>query len=164
MDLGSLIDTERVRCDVEARSKKHALEILSEMLSKGEPTLAAQGVFDSLVQRERLGSTAVGSGAAIPHGRLPDIGETRVALLRLSEPIDFDAVDGEPVQLIFGLVIPDEGSDEEHLELLSSIATLLRDPTFNNRATAAPGRKALFQLVASQSGSQPADDGDRSNT
>lgn len=148
MDLQSLIDAERVRCEVAARSKKHALELVSELLAKGDPPLSAPGVFDSLVQRERLGSTAIGASAAIPHGRLADVSETRVAVIRLSEPVDFDAVDGQPVSLIIGMVVPVDGSDEEHLELLSTIAALLRDAAFRESLDVAPGRQALVELLA----------------
>ena len=90
------------------------------------PDISAQAVFDRLVARERLGSTGLGEGCALPHARVPGLGRTLAAFLRLGRGVDFDSPDHEPVDLVFGLLVPEESTDE-HLEILAAIARVFSD-------------------------------------
>ena len=116
-----MLEPGRVLCNVEARSKKHVLEILSELLASADNDLTAGEIFDSLASRERLGSTALGGGVALPHGRVPGLDGSVAAFVRLSQGTPFDAPDGQPVTLVLGLLVPEQAS-EQHLEELSGIA------------------------------------------
>lgn len=127
MHIGELLTTERILSDAEIGSKKRALEALSELLSQnGE--LSSHDIFDSLLARERLGSTGLGRGVAIPHGRISGLKQTQAAFIKLVGGIDFDAPDQKPVDLLFALLVPEECTDE-HLETLSRLAQLFSDPS-----------------------------------
>lgn len=114
---------------VAASSKKRILEFISEQVAKHYPEMDESQIFNNLVSRERLGSTGIGQGIAIPHCRLE--GCTRVvgALMTLEEGVDFDAIDNQPVDLLFTLIVPKEATSE-HLELLSQLAEQFNDPGF----------------------------------
>ena len=121
-----ILTPECVRCDVTAASRKRTLQALGEIFASADPALSAQAVFDRLVARERLGSTGLGEGCALPHARVPDLDRTRAAFLRLDKGVDFDSPDHVPVDLVFGLLVPEESADE-HLETLAAIARILSD-------------------------------------
>ena len=139
--LDQILAPERVRSSVPAGSRKRTLQVLGEVLAGAEPEISAQAVFDRLVARERLGSTGVGDGCALPHARVPGLGHTLAAFLRLRRGVDFDAPDQEPVDLVFGLLVPDESTDE-HLQALAAIARILSDEAVRSsiRSTEEPGR------------------------
>ena len=105
---------------------KRTLQVLGEIFAAADPALSAQGVFDRLVARERLGSTGLGGGCALPHARVPDLGRPLAAFLRLRKGVDFDSPDNEPVDLVFALLVPDESTDE-HLEIVAAIARVFSD-------------------------------------
>ena len=113
-------------CCNEAGSKKRLLEHLSELLAATSPSLTQNEIFETLVSREKLGSTGLGRGVAIPHGRMITLEQPVCAFTRLTTPLDFDAADGEPVDLVFALLVPEE-STEEHLQVLSIIAEIFSD-------------------------------------
>jgi len=144
--LDGLLDPDRVVCDVYARSKKHALDLLSETLSNGEQPLQKLKVFDCLVSRERLGSTAIGSAVAIPHARIDQIPGLRAAFIRLAQPVPFDAADGQPVKYLFGLLVP-PGDEDTHLRLLSTIARMLAQDLFRKSLENAPDAEALYEML-----------------
>lgn len=146
MDIRDLIEPERVLSNVEARSKKHALEILSELLAKTGQDLTSAEIFDSLISREKLGCTALGKGVAIPHGRLRDIDGNIGAFLKLSEPVPFDAPDGDPVDLIFGLLIP-EDCGNDHLDDLAEITTILSNVEFREMLREASSSSTAHELL-----------------
>lgn len=129
MDIAQILDVERVIVDADLNSKKSVLEKLAALLSSADPSLTTPTVFDSLVARERLGTTGLGEGIAIPHGRVASNGKSIGAFLRTDKPIDFDAVDGAPVDIFFALCVPEEATDE-HLALLSSLAGNFSDKAF----------------------------------
>lgn len=156
MSLEGILDPERIVCDVDARSKKHALDVLSEVLANGERPLHKLAIFESLVNRERLGSTAIGCGVAIPHARLEDLRKIRAAFLRLTEPVDFDAADGKPVRILFGLLVP-EGDEETHLRLLSTIAKMLASESFRTSLDEAGDADDLYDLLTGFSAPETAD-------
>lgn len=131
MNVSELLTADRITCKGQASSKKRALEQVSQLLASAVPGLSGEAVFDSLVGRERLGSTGLGSGVAIPHGRTPDTDTAIAAFVHLDEGIDFDAIDGAPVDILFALLVPDHYTDE-HLEILASLAEAFSNPEFSD--------------------------------
>ena len=124
--LDQILAPERVRSNVPAGSRKRTLQVLGEIFADADPELSALSVFDRLVARERLGSTGLGEGCALPHARVPGLGRTLAAFLRLRAGVDFDSPDHEPVDLVFGLLVPEESTDE-HLEILAAVAGVFSD-------------------------------------
>jgi len=123
MNITDLLNPERVVCRDDVGSKKRLLEQLSELLASSSPDLSQNEIFDALLNREKLGSTGLGNGVAIPHGRMATLKQPVCAFIKLATPVDFDAADGQPVDLIFALLVP-EDSTEEHLQVLSTIAEI----------------------------------------
>ena len=121
--IGDALVVERVRCNADASSKKKTLELLSELLAGAGGAPDARGVADRLLAREKLGSTALGHGVAIPHGRCPDVTEAVAAFLKLRSGVDFDAPDGTAVDIVVGLLVPEDCTDG-HLQLLAQLAQL----------------------------------------
>ena len=146
VSLEGILDPERVVCGVSARSKKHAIDMLSEVLASGERPLNKLEVFENLMTRERLGSTAIGHGIAIPHARIDSLLKIRAAFIRMDDPTEFDAADGKPVHILLGLLVP-QGNEEQHLALLSTIATLLGDPKYRAALNAADDPDTLYDLL-----------------
>jgi PTS system nitrogen regulatory IIA component len=114
---------DRVSCRDDLGSKKRLLEYVSELLAGSSPELTQNEIFDALINREKLGSTGLGKGVAIPHGRMASLERPVCAFVKLATPVDFDATDGQAVDLIFTLLVP-EDSTEEHLQVLSTIAEM----------------------------------------
>jgi len=123
MNVTNLLAPDRTVVLDNIASKKRLLEHVSELLGSSSTQVTQQAIFDALVNREKLGSTGLGKGVAIPHGRMSGLTEPVCALVRLVTPVDFDAADGQPVDLIFALLVP-EDSTEEHLQVLSTIAEI----------------------------------------
>ncbi|EHQ51368.1 PTS IIA-like nitrogen-regulatory protein PtsN [Ectothiorhodospira sp. PHS-1] len=146
MNIGDLLASERVCCLPDVSSKKRALEMLGDMLSSHLPRLTQGEIFDSLLARERLGSTGLGHGVAIPHGRLAGADEACAALLKLGKGVDYDAPDSEPVDILFALVVPTECTDE-HLQILALLARMFSDPETLARLRSAKGPEDLLELV-----------------
>ena len=155
MHLLDLLSPARVRADVHATGKKRLLEHLSAQLAQGAGAELERGIFDGLCGRERLGSTGLGHGVAIPHGRLPQLGSAVGAFSRLAEPVDFGAPDGRPVDLVFALAVPEHYS-HQHLVLLASLAEMFGDEAFRARLRAAPDSAALHALLADWQAAHPA--------
>ncbi len=126
MTLEEIIKPDGVLCNATARSKKHCLEILSELLVRSNPQIASDVIFRFLNERERLGCTGLDKGAAFPHCRIEGLTSSNAALIKLSEPVDFDASDGEPVDLIFGMMVPIE-LDDGHYADIKMITRILAD-------------------------------------
>ena len=122
MKLSEILSPSGIRLDADATSKKRVLESASEMLADHDKNLSPRQIFDCLIAREKLGSTGLGHGVAIPHGRLAGLDKTIGVFLRVPKGVDFDAPDNEPVDLVFALLVPEE-STEEHLQVLASIAS-----------------------------------------
>ncbi len=147
MELIDLITPERV-ASAAVSSKKRALEQLSHLIVEGQEGLSEGDIFDSLIARERLGSTGLGHGVAIPHGRVKDSDKTVGAFLRLPEGIDFGAIDQQPVDLLFALLVP-EHSTEEHLQLLAKLAAMFSDQTLLQALRESDDPQQLFHLIES---------------
>ena len=126
MQIGELLSLDRVVENADVTSKKRTLELISGLLSGEETELSADEVFDTLLARERLGSTGLGAGVAIPHGRMKGIQQAVGAFVKLHEGVDFDAPDKRPVDLLFALIVPEECTDA-HLDILAQLARLFRD-------------------------------------
>lgn len=126
MQLHQLLTRNRIDCTVSAGSKKRLLELLANLLHEDAPKVDSQAAFQSLIDRERLGSTGVGNGVALPHGRLKGISRAFGAFAILDEAMDFESVDNQPVKLVFALLVPEEAT-EEHLQLLAQLARLFSD-------------------------------------
>ena len=126
MSLANIIKPDGVLCNASARSKKHCLEILSELLVRAYPDIASETIFESLIERERLGCTSLDRGAAFPHCRVAGIDASSAALMKLLEPIDFDAADGEPVDLVFGMMVPVDMNEKHHADI-HLVTNLLSD-------------------------------------
>src|ERR1044071_1132573 len=145
MDLGDLITPEGVIASLKAKNKKQALQEMSQRAAE-LTKLDARQIFETLLQRERLGSTGVGRGIAIPHGRMPALTRIVSVFARLEEPIDFEALDDEPVDLIFLLLAP-EHAGADHLKALARISRLLREPSTIERLRASRDRAALYSVL-----------------
>ena len=145
MQLIDILAPQRVLAGAQASSKKRALELVSRLLAETSDT-TPQEIFESLTARERLGSTALGYGVALPHGRMKKIAATRGAFVQLIQGVDFDAADRGPVDLLFAIVVP-EHCTEEHLQLVAQIAELFSNEAMRNQLRAAKETSALFDAL-----------------
>ncbi|MEK9707991.1 MAG: PTS IIA-like nitrogen regulatory protein PtsN [Alphaproteobacteria bacterium] len=145
MELDEILKPEAVIASLHATSKKHLLQELSKSAAHVFG-LDSRQVFDILLERERLGSTGVGSGLAIPHGKLPQLDRLHGLFARLDKPVDFDAIDDQPVDLVFLLLAP-EGAGADHLKALARISRILRDHTFCEKLRGSENPDALFALL-----------------
>lgn len=136
----------RSQVNVPGGSKKRVLEQIAQLMAPDLAGLDDQQIFEALVARERLGSTGFGNGIAIPHCRLAGCAQPISALLHLDHAVDFDAIDGVPVDLLFVLLVPQEATDE-HLELLRQIASMLDRKELRESMRAATDSQALYQVV-----------------
>ncbi|MGB5467635.1 MAG: PTS IIA-like nitrogen regulatory protein PtsN [Sedimenticolaceae bacterium] len=129
-----------------ASSKKRVLESAARLLAGSDEEPSAEQIFERLLERERLGSTGLAGGVALPHARMPGISDSRGAFMRLSAAVDFDALDGQPVDLVFALLVPEEAT-EEHLQLLARLASMFNEADLRQRLREADGGEALAILT-----------------
>lgn len=153
MHLLDLLSPGRVLAPGPIPGKKRLLEKASALLAEGNAEVE-RAIFDSLIGRERLGSTGLGHGVAIPHGRSPKVGTAVGTFLRLAEPVDFGSPDGMPVDLVFALVVPEHFSSQ-HLMLLSQLAEMFGDANFRDELRAAGDSAALHALLSDWQASHP---------
>ena len=154
MDIHDMLDEAGIEPKLAATSKKHAIEQVARVAAKASG-LDARQVFEVLLERERLGSTGVGHGIAIPHGKFAGLGRIHGAFARLETPVDFEATDGAPVDLMFVLLAP-ETAGADHLKALARVSRLLRDAAVCEKLRAAPNAKALYDILTQGSESQAA--------
>jgi PTS system nitrogen regulatory IIA component len=140
------LQEERIGCNLEAASKKRVLEQLGQRLAESVPELTQDLVFDALLERERLGSTGLGKGIALPHARMASVTQAMGAFITLDQGIDFDAIDGDPVDLAFAMLVPEEATDE-HLQLLSKLASMFSDADFCSELRQAESSLDLYKLI-----------------
>jgi PTS system nitrogen regulatory IIA component len=143
--LASILPPAQVLVGVDATSKKRAFEEAG-LLFENLHGLSRALITDSLFARERLGSTGLGHGVAIPHGRIKPLKDALGALLRLSQPVPFDSPDGKPVSLAFVLLVPEKAT-EKHLQILSELAQMFSDKALREALVQAPDAAALHQLL-----------------
>ncbi len=134
MDLTDLLEPERIHCRVALQSKKRALQTVAELLAtaSGNEDLPERKVLDALIARERLGSTGLGHGVALPHSRLAGVDRPIAAMLTLESGVDFDAADEVAVDIVCGLLVPAE-CNEEHLQILAALARRFNDKALRER-------------------------------
>ena len=149
MELNDLLSLEGVVPTLKAQSKK---QVLQELASRAAAItkLPEREIFDTLLHRERLGSTGIGDGIAIPHGKLVQLTRIVGVFARLDRPVDFDALDDEPVDLVFVLLAP-EGAGADHLKALARIARVLRDGDTATKLRASRDPAALYALLTQPS-------------
>ena len=152
MKISALLTPERVICMDQINSKKRALEAMGQLLAKGTEEMDPADIFNRLIERERLGSTGLGYGVAIPHARLGAEAQTIGAFIKLDQGIDFDSPDHMPTDLMFGLLVPEAHTDE-HLRILASLAALLSDTSFTEELRATHDSEELYQRLLSWSAS-----------
>lgn len=147
MQIAQILSAERVLPNVRSQSKKAALEAIAGLLASGEPGLSTGDVFNSLIAREKLGSTGLGHGVALPHGRRRSGDATLAAFVRLDSAIDYDAVDQQPVDLLFALLVPEKSTDE-HLQVLAALAERFSNPELLKKLRTEPSAAGMFRLLA----------------
>ncbi len=145
--LAKLLPADNILLDLEAGSKKRVFE-QAGLLFENNNGIARATVFDSLFAREKLGSTGLGQGVAIPHGRIKGLKEARGAFLRLAAPVPFDSPDGKPVSLLFVLLVPEQAT-EQHLQILSEHGQRFSDRSFRDAIANAADAAAAHALFAS---------------
>lgn len=142
----NILSASRVLLDFEATSKKRVFE-QAGLLFESQLGIARSLIFDSLFAREKLGSTGIGQGIAIPHGRIKGLKQATGAFLRLAQPVPFDSPDGRPVNLLFVLLVPEQAT-EEHLQILSELAQRFADRNFRDAVLTCQDAESLLQLFA----------------
>ena len=145
MEISDILKPEAVFAALKASNKKHILQELSRHAT-GVTGINERKIFETLLERERLGTTGVGNGIAIPHGKLRDIDCLHGVFARLDKPIDFAAIDEHPVDLVFLLLAP-EGAGADHLKALARISRLLRDETVCKKLRGADSADGLYMLL-----------------
>lgn len=146
MDLSDLIEAKAIMPALRANSKKQLLQLLAEKAAE-VTGLPEREVFDTILQRERLGSTGVGNGIAIPHGKLAGVKKITGVFARLESPVDFESLDDQPVDLVFLLLAP-EGAGADHLKALSRIARVLRDGDIVTKVRGTTEATAIHSLLS----------------
>jgi nitrogen PTS system EIIA component len=148
MQLSEIINVNRIKNDVDIKSKKRALEELSNLVAQDQAQLDASDIFDSLISRERLGATGVGYGIAIPHGRIKNCQKITGAFIQLNEGVDFNTTDNLPVDILFALIVPEESTDE-HLQVLALLASMFNDETLRIKIRQSSSAEETYQLLTS---------------
>lgn len=146
MQLDHFLTRERTLHGASSTSKKRLLEDVAQFISDDVPALNAQEIYSQLLSRERLGSTGIGEGVAIPHCRVSNCSSVVGALITLKTPVDFDSLDEQPVDILFALIAPEEGHDE-HLKALATIAGCLNNPDFREQVRATENADELFSTA-----------------
>jgi PTS system nitrogen regulatory IIA component len=142
--ISKILPPGNILLDTESTSKKRMFERVG-LLFENNQQIARSQVFDSLFAREKLGSTGLGQGVAIPHGRIAKLRDATAAFVKTSHPIPFDAPDGQPVNLIFVLLVPERANDL-HLQILGELAQMFSDTQFRNNLLACDDTTAIHQL------------------
>ena len=149
MRLEQLLKPEYLNDNLQAKNKTEALAELSEMVIKGPLKLNKSQIFDVLLQREKLGSTGIGDGVAIPHGKIGDLEELIVAFGRSKNGVAFDSIDGKPVHLFFLLLAP-ENCTGQHLKALAKISKMLKAGNFRKKLMEAKSNSDLYKIIIEQ--------------
>ncbi len=146
MQIKDFISEEGIVFSPSATSKKAALKVLSDTLAHQDDSLSKNKVLDALLAREKLGSTGLGEGIAIPHCRMQELENIYVTMLKLEEGVEYEASDDKPVFFLFCLVVP-EDANEDHLELLASLAELLDNEQLRNSIQKSSNARELYQIL-----------------
>lgn len=147
MTVSALLSPQKIFIDTEVSSKKKLLEMIANIVAD-RSNIAQSTIYNNLLSRERLGSTGLGKGFAVPHARIPDLDQTIGCFFRLKEPVNFESPDNQPVDLVFTIVIPEEATDE-HLLLLSSLARIFSQPEVCQAIRDATGKEEIEKIIQS---------------
>jgi PTS system nitrogen regulatory IIA component len=147
MIISDIISLDRTQCSVDCQSKKRIFEVISEIAIQQIPQLDQAEVLTSLVNREKMGSTGIGNGIAIPHGRINGINQIMAIIVTTGESIEFDAIDGRPVDIFFAILVPAEETDA-HLKALAGIARKLSDKDVVKAIRNAENKKEIVAALA----------------
>lgn len=153
MKITELLHPSRIACRQSSSSKKRSLDTLSRLLADATTNFTEGEIFDSLVCRERLGSTGLGNGVALPHGRIPGLRTAMAALIILDQGVDFDAIDHKPVDLLFALLVP-EASTDEHLRILANVAQMFSNPDLCASLRASENSDQCYKLISNWTANQ----------
>jgi len=146
MNISDILTPQRILADLNCVSKKRSLESISKWLAQQMPEFDDKQLFNALICREKLGSTGFGDGIAIPHCRLTSCTQVTGALVRLTNGVDFDAIDRQPVDLLFVLLVPQEATDE-HLQILATLAASFGQAEFREQLRQAADAEAMYQIA-----------------
>ncbi|MGB1799249.1 MAG: PTS IIA-like nitrogen regulatory protein PtsN [Gammaproteobacteria bacterium] len=146
MNISDILSPECVFSDMDCHSKKDALDTLAKTIANSDNSISQTEVFDCLLARERLGSTGLGNGIAIPHGRLKNGKKTLAAFIQLESAIDYDAVDNAPVDLLFALIVP-EDSTEEHLQTLAKLAEMFSNTSILDKLRQSDSSTEMYSIL-----------------
>ncbi|MEP7704037.1 PTS IIA-like nitrogen regulatory protein PtsN [Paraglaciecola sp. 25GB23A] len=146
MEIKDVLHPDCTLCAVQGTSKKRILELISNIASKHIVDIDQATILASLMNREKMGSTGIGNGIALPHGRLKDLKKVVAVVMTNDTPIEFDAIDKQPVDIFFAILVPEEQANE-HLGTLSVIAAKLTDKDTLNRMRAAQSDEELFKVM-----------------
>jgi len=146
MELRTILSPELTFCNVQGVSKKRLLETSANLIAQKVDTVDANQVYSALIAREQLGSTGLGNGIAIPHCRVPKCQNTVGCLIKLENGIDFDAIDGRPVDLLFYLLVP-ENTIEGHLDVLRNLAERFNNPDYCARLRGCTSNAELYEAA-----------------
>ncbi len=147
--LTEILSPQRTVCHVPGLSKKRLFETIARIIGEDQPSLVYEDVFAQLIAREKLGSTGLGQGIAIPHCRVDACEQPLGTLLTLQEAIEFDAPDDQPVDLLFALLVPGE-AHQKHLDILANVARLFSQPSFCEGLRGARDNQTLFEMATEQ--------------
>ena len=145
MSLDEIIDDQSVLANVKAQGKKQLLLELAQAMAS-RVAIDHRVIFETLLTREKLGSTGIGQGIAIPHGKVPTLNRVYGLFARLATPIDFESVDGQPVDIVFVLLAPDHAG-ADHLKALAKISRLLRDPVMVQKLRGTESAESLYAIL-----------------
>lgn len=148
MQLESILVPERTRCDLNAASKKRAIEEVAQIISRNLPYLPSDQIFENLIAREKMGSTAIGYGIAIPHCRMKQCRNITGGLFKLHQPVDFNALDGTDVNILFVLLVPEDETDA-HLQTLAMLASRFESDQYRNNLQKSTTDLELYQSALS---------------
>lgn len=147
MQITDMLDKNSIIEELKATSKRAVLAELSEILSRDQKGLAPGAMVEVLLEREKLGSTGIGDGIAIPHGKLKGLDRLMISFGRSRQGIEFDAIDGKPVHIFFLLMAP-ESSTGQHLKALAKISRMLKDPEFRSGLLEAKSAEEIYRKIA----------------
>lgn len=147
MTISALLSPQKIFIDTDVSSKKKLLELIAN-ITADQTQLSESTIYNNLLNRERLGSTGLGQGFAVPHARLPDLQKTVGCFFRLKQPVNFESPDNRPVDLVFTIIIPQEAT-EEHLLILSSLARVFSDADICEAIRAADSKEEIEKIIQS---------------
>jgi PTS system nitrogen regulatory IIA component len=146
MKLSEIFNPQLIISDLKAHDKKGVLEELSQVITEQNPSLNKRSLLQVLLERERLGSTGIGDGIALPHGKLAELSNLLISFGRSTNGLDFDSIDEQPAYLFFLLLAP-ENSAGMHLTALAKISRMLKDANFRQRLMGAKSRKEIYKVI-----------------